>query len=158
MSKNHSDRPWLNGSTSPFLHTRQESSSGRRWVWYQVYAWACPLVFGGVSLIMEFAPSISSCYIKPNFGTYSCFFSCECRFGRLPQWSSILLHSPSCLLCHVYFHVFLILFLSFINFPCTLVVKFFWFRITCFFVFFPFYLSLFLFLAFFVEIIITNLS
>ncbi|XP_050712909.1 probable G-protein coupled receptor Mth-like 1 isoform X2 [Eriocheir sinensis] len=66
---------------------RQESSSGRRWVWYQVYAWACPLVFGGVSLIMEFAPSISSCYIKPNFGTYSCFFSYSVTHNNGAKWA-----------------------------------------------------------------------
>ncbi|XP_063848397.1 uncharacterized protein LOC135093258 isoform X1 [Scylla paramamosain] len=66
---------------------RQESSSGRRWVWYQVYAWLCPLLFGGVSLIMEFTPSISSCYIKPNFGTYSCFFSYSVTHNNGAKWA-----------------------------------------------------------------------
>ncbi|XP_068239071.1 uncharacterized protein [Palaemon carinicauda] len=66
---------------------RQESSSGRRWVWYQVYAWISPLVFGGVSLIMEFAPSISNCYIKPNFGKYSCFFSYSVTHNNAAKWA-----------------------------------------------------------------------
>ncbi|KAG0718726.1 G-protein coupled receptor Mth2 [Chionoecetes opilio] len=66
---------------------RQESSSGRRWMWYQVYAWVCPLMFGGVSLIMEFTSSISSCYIKPNFGTYSCFFSYSVTYNNGAKWA-----------------------------------------------------------------------
>ncbi|KAK7072226.1 hypothetical protein SK128_006759, partial [Halocaridina rubra] len=66
---------------------RQESSSGRRWVWYQVYAWLCPLIFGGVSLLMEFTPSISNCYIKPKFGTYSCFFSYTVTHNNGAKWA-----------------------------------------------------------------------
>ncbi|XP_071542012.1 uncharacterized protein [Panulirus ornatus] len=66
---------------------RQESSSGRRWVWYQVYAWFCPMIFGAVSLIMEFTPSISNCYIKPKFGTYSCFFSYTVTHNNGAKWA-----------------------------------------------------------------------
>ncbi|KAK8730240.1 hypothetical protein OTU49_008168 [Cherax quadricarinatus] len=66
---------------------RQESSSGRRWVWYQVYAWLCPMLFGAVSLIMEFTPSISNCYIKPKFGTYSCFFSYTVTHNNGAKWA-----------------------------------------------------------------------
>ncbi|XP_045608848.2 uncharacterized protein [Procambarus clarkii] len=66
---------------------RQESSSGRRWVWYQVYAWVSPMVFGAVSLIMEFTPSISNCYIKPKFGTYSCFFSYSVTHNNGAKWA-----------------------------------------------------------------------
>lgn len=97
-------------SVRSFLYLRQESSSGRRWLWYQVYAWTCPLVFGGVSLIMEFAPSISSCYIKPNFGTYSCFFSCECRYDHLPLPHPPLtsLSSGFLALFILYYHYFLL--------------------------------------------------
>ncbi|XP_042208084.1 uncharacterized protein LOC121856551 isoform X1 [Homarus americanus] len=66
---------------------RQESSSGRRWVWYQVYAWVSPMVFGAVSLMMEFTPSISNCYIKPKFGTYSCFFSYTVTHNNGAKWA-----------------------------------------------------------------------
>ncbi|KAK3861009.1 hypothetical protein Pcinc_032977, partial [Petrolisthes cinctipes] len=69
---------------------RQERSSGRRWVWYQVYAWVCPLVFGGISLIMEFSPNISNCYIKPKFGTYSCFFSYSVSHNNGAKWAYFL--------------------------------------------------------------------
>ncbi|XP_063589144.1 probable G-protein coupled receptor Mth-like 1 isoform X1 [Penaeus indicus] len=67
--------------------SRQESSSGRRWVWYQVYAWFGPITFGAISLIMDLSPSINSCYIKPNFGKYSCFFSDTLTHSNGAKWA-----------------------------------------------------------------------
>ncbi|CAL4136964.1 unnamed protein product, partial [Meganyctiphanes norvegica] len=66
---------------------RQENSSGRRWIWYQIYAWICPLIFGGAALLMEYTPSISSCYIKPKFGTNACFFSFTRTHNNGAKWA-----------------------------------------------------------------------
>ncbi|XP_018026488.1 uncharacterized protein LOC108681918 isoform X2 [Hyalella azteca] len=67
---------------------RQESSSsGRRWLWYQLYAWCSPLVFAAVALIMELTPGISNCYIKPKFGAYSCFFSFTRSHNNGAKWA-----------------------------------------------------------------------
>ena len=58
--------------------SRDNWLTGWRWLSYRLYAWCCPLVFATVATLMALLPGVSSCYIKPNFGTYSCFFSCQC--------------------------------------------------------------------------------
>ncbi|KAL7644681.1 UNVERIFIED_CONTAM: hypothetical protein RMT77_004222 [Armadillidium vulgare] len=75
---------------------RQESTTGRRWLWYQIYAWGNPLLLGSIVLSIEFSPYVGPCFLKPNFGIHTCFFSETRTFGSAAKW--VYLNGPVAIL------------------------------------------------------------
>ncbi|KAK2589177.1 hypothetical protein KPH14_001993 [Odynerus spinipes] len=47
----------------------------KKFIMYSIYAWGSASVLTGVCLIMDFAPNIPKNFIRPRFGTESCWFN-----------------------------------------------------------------------------------
>lgn len=47
--------------------------------YYSIWAWGCPAILMLVSMAMELSPTIPMTYVKPSFGSVSCWFKCESR-------------------------------------------------------------------------------
>ncbi|XP_054280563.1 G-protein coupled receptor Mth2-like isoform X1 [Macrosteles quadrilineatus] len=62
---------WWRLTRKPCWSSRQERV---RFLWYSLYAWSMPLMFGIVTIVMELTPVVPNAYLKPSFGLQSCWF------------------------------------------------------------------------------------
>lgn len=47
--------------------------------YYSIWAWGPPAILILVSMAMDLSPTIPMTYVKPTFGSESCWFKCEFR-------------------------------------------------------------------------------
>lgn len=48
--------------------------------YYSIWAWGVPAILILLSMTMDLSPTIPMTYVKPAFGSESCWFKCESRF------------------------------------------------------------------------------
>ncbi|XP_034175028.1 G-protein coupled receptor Mth2 isoform X1 [Osmia lignaria lignaria] len=49
----------------------------KKFLIYSVYAWGCAFLLTGVCIVMDFLPNIPDHFVKPEFGTQSCWFNTD---------------------------------------------------------------------------------
>ncbi|XP_017794200.1 PREDICTED: G-protein coupled receptor Mth2-like [Habropoda laboriosa] len=49
----------------------------KKFLIYSIYAWGCASVLTGICVIMDFLPDIPEYFIRPEFGTQSCWFTTD---------------------------------------------------------------------------------
>lgn len=49
----------------------------KKFIIYSIYAWGSASLLTGVCVIMDFVPGIPKTFIRPEFGTGSCWFISE---------------------------------------------------------------------------------
>lgn len=63
-------RYMANGYSAPY-------EPKRLFFYYSLWAWIPPAVLIIISMIMDLSPTVPISYVKPNFGSQSCWFECK---------------------------------------------------------------------------------
>lgn len=53
----------------------RRASEKRRFLYYSVYAWGCPILMTCICALMQFHPNIPSHHVRPGFSVEKCWFN-----------------------------------------------------------------------------------
>lgn len=60
--------------------------------YYSIWAWGSSVILILVSMAMDLNPTIPTTYVKPSFGSDSCWFKCKSRFAERNLFVSLVPH------------------------------------------------------------------